>query len=438
MHITMDTLQTKIKVALRGNTIISLRKHSIRWEGTHYVLCCPITQFCVFLTPKWKMLLELLDGKRSLHDCKEILLTKPHHFSAKLIQEDIYHFVLQLLSWGFVKKIGSIPIEYRQNTKPGKDAFPWMKRKHIAWIFTKPMKAGLTVLLGLAVSISLWFFDYFPHSKDFFWSSSPLTSLLSSFVLGWIFLAIHEFAHYSTAKYYGLRAGFSLSTRLYFLVAQTTIYSIFMAQKKHRMHIYAAGMIVDLSTIAITILLRAFHDLTLLEFSDTVYGLLQQIALIQWMTLLWQFFFFMKTDVYHMVADGLGCESLIEATKTFLGNKLLFVAKLCTKLPHSAMKWLHTKKRKKEQYTNTRERELVPLYAILLCVGVVVMVVRFFYYFIPVNFSIVLQGTLLAFESWQNNNLLLLLQAMAILAFEVFHLSMVFRITFTHPHIHKN
>jgi len=418
----MKNLQKKINIQIRDTSLISLRKHTIRWENDRYVLCCPQTQFCVFLTPKWKMLIELLDGHKRLHDVKAILLKKTHYFSKSMIDADAYFFVLQLIRWGFVKQIDEVRLEYTHKTESKKDALPWLHAKHVQFLFGKVAKVLTigTLTLGFAFCVSNP--HYLPKTSDFFWSPNFLTSVLTSLVLSWTTLALHELGHFISAKRYGLRASFSLGVRLYFLVAQTTVYSIFMASKKQRLAIYSAGILVDILIMCITWIFLGISDLGFIVLPVFLYALLKQVLILQWFGILWQFFFFMKTDVYFIISDSLGCETLIDNTLAYLRNKAIFFGKHISLFPKKIHHWIAGKKRVKLRYANRMEHEIVPLYAFFVTVGVGLMVLRFFLYYIPINIEIFSKGIFTTLDGLQSLNTATLAQGLAVLALQIFNI----------------
>lgn len=408
---------------INDNSIVRLRPHQLRWENKHFILCCPETEFCVTISRKWKLFVELMDGKRTLSQVEQMLLSKKRYFDEEHVAGDVHHMLEKLLAWGFVERIDRERLEYtdgKEKNKAGCDLFPWLQPGHIGWIFAPFVQWVLKLVLVLGGIILIVEPQSRPRMEHFFWTDDPLLPLLSSFVLGWVLLALHESGHFLTAKYYGLRASFSLGVRMYFLVAQTHVYSIFLASKSQRRHIFLAGVFVDMVIMALSILVVATAGRGWIDCPGWVCAFLQQVILLQWLGIIWQCFFFMKTDVYYVLADAVGCMKLLPHTQSYLVRKAVVLGRELSFLPRKFRTWCRKQKLPHLHFATSVERELVPIYAFFVGVGVALLTVRFFVYFIPITWEVLNTGFLTLLVGVFSGDTWLSLQGMVILGFQLF------------------
>ncbi len=151
-----------------------------------------------------------------------------------------------------------------------------------------------------------------------------LTVAMTALVFGGIFL--HELAHLVAARAAGVPSRLGVSHRLWFLVAETDMTGIWMAPKRQRYIAFLAGPLVDaISASALVMLLWGDHH-SWLSLPPMATPFTQALLLTYLFRLLWQCFFFMRTDFYFVITNVFDCKNLMVDTKNYLRNQLARMA----------------------------------------------------------------------------------------------------------------
>lgn len=161
-------------------------------------------------------------------------------------------------------------------------------------VFNKYMMIFSFIIITCAVySVTVNFGHYF--SYQFLFVSKNITfSLLIYFILTWICVGQHELTHFLCAAGNNVHAHITLGTRLQFLVAQTIIDDPYKASKKARIQIYLVGILVDSFISAICVLCISLTDIPFIQ------NIFRCILYIKVTAIIWQFLFYMKTDMYYV------------------------------------------------------------------------------------------------------------------------------------------
>ncbi|HYC90844.1 MAG TPA: hypothetical protein VEO54_16625 [Thermoanaerobaculia bacterium] len=202
------------------------------------------------------------------------------------------------------------------------------RKYHFEWIsprwarrlfgpFTLPVGALLTVLAAVALVfepsiIPGWEAAYFP--------SNTAAGLLFLMVMGLFTTFLHEMGHVLGARARGVSCRFAIGNQMWFLTWETDMTGIWALPRRQRYLPLLGGPLVDLFTAAALILFFfasahgwATADPTILQFGKA-------LLLIYLMRILWQCYFFLRTDFYYAFSNLLGCRSLMQDTEDFLRN----------------------------------------------------------------------------------------------------------------------
>lgn len=244
-------------------------------------------------------ILKLLNGKNSLSYVKNNINDKYNN------DINIYEFLMKLKGMGFLEnKNKKVP---NLSYKIGK------KLNRI--IFNKYAKIIFYTLLLLSIYICIQNFSYYFGYKYTFIFKNTFLSIIFYLILSWLSVLFHEMTHYFSASGYGVHSKISLGTRLQFLVAQTSMDNPYKTTTNNRIHIYMIGIITDALTSFICIVLIYFvNNLLLINF-------LRCILYIKFGAILWQFLFYMKTDVYYAITCKIGETNLMMDSINYIKNK---------------------------------------------------------------------------------------------------------------------
>jgi hypothetical protein len=148
---------------------------------------------------------------------------------------------------------------------------------------------------------------------------TPLTLAMAGFILATIFL--HELAHLVAARSAGAPARLGLSNRLWYLVAETDLTGVWLASRRRRYVAFLAGPLLDTTGAAILVLLLWTHGHW--HWLPPLADELGQIFLFTYIVrLLWQCYFFVRTDFYYVIAAAFSCKNLLGDTENWLRNQL--------------------------------------------------------------------------------------------------------------------
>jgi putative peptide zinc metalloprotease protein len=249
---------------------------------------------------------------------------------------DIEEFLDELARRGFLQPIddtappttsdtaGAPPAAGASDHAPGQQRFhfQWLPRSVARSLFGRPALALYGGVVAAAVA-AIWLDPgVVPGWRALYFSrnATPLTLILTAFSC--LALFVHEMAHLLAAQSIGVPARLSLGHRLWILVAETDLTGLWTVPRRLRYLPILAGAIAD-CTGASLLLLLLFGERRGLFTLPVTFGIVGRAALFVYMfSLSWQCFFFVRTDLYYLVATHFGCKNLQSDTRAFL-RKLL-------------------------------------------------------------------------------------------------------------------
>lgn len=268
----------------------------------------------VSLPPEAVEVIDLLDSKKTVGEVKKILEEKYGE------EAEVEEFIEDMISNEMVKYVDDYKLP---TTSPvQKDLFSSITRNHVGWLFSRyawPIYVGMG---AACLAIFALFPQYIPNPIDFFFHPWYSVAVGLMFFCGWILVAVHELAHLFAAKSVGTEGYFSLSNRLVFIVAQTTLGNIWTVDRKKRYTVYFAGMAWDTVMIFTCLLLLIASDQGIIDLSTLWYRFLKAVTFIKVWGIIWQFRFNMQTDIYYAVANYFKCRNLLGDAQTYIRNGL--------------------------------------------------------------------------------------------------------------------
>lgn len=162
-----------------------------------------------------------------------------------------------------------------------------------------------------------------PGGSSLYFTEHRALCALSLFLLSYAGVFIHEMGHLIAARAVGVGTRMSISHRLWVLVAETDLTGLWTVPKRQRYLPLLAGPLLDAvsaSTLALVIFasVRSPWHLPVL-----VAHFLEALMFLYLMRLLWQCFFFVRTDFYYVFASIFSCRNLMQDTEVFLRNQLV-------------------------------------------------------------------------------------------------------------------
>jgi hypothetical protein len=238
-----------------------------------------------------------------------------------------------------------------------------------------------------------------PRASDYFYHPSVTITVISLWVIGWVEIAFHEFWHFLAARSRGVKADFSLSTRLTFIVAQTDVSGVWSIPREKRYIIYLAGMMFDALWIATLLGLLVLNDSGTISLPVLVYKLFKALIFGQFWVIIWQFQFFMRTDVYYVAANWLNCKNLAGDSRMLVR---FWLWKLFGRwpLPRS---WKASWSSADLNLIPFHEMRSVRIYLPFYLIGSAIALGRFFFNTLPIAWGLIVRSVLVLAQGWTNN-----------------------------------
>ncbi|WP_409340560.1 hypothetical protein [Paenibacillus sp. MBLB4367] len=290
---------------IHSESRVILTHLAVQQEGQEYTIGDSHIPKFIRVPEPAVLVIQLADGNRTLHEIKELIQQE------KGIVVNVVDFVAKLLALGLVFSIdGRKMVDYdssqafRQESwqvRAGRILFhEWMARFYVINV--------IVVIFLYALKPSL-----LPHFRDAFLLYGIGENALLIFIISSIQIVIHECGHYFAAVGKGVKTNIRFSIRYVFVAVETQMTGLWAHPKKKRYLPYLAGMAWDCTLLLICL----FVQLSAIE-STFVYGLSRLIALALFFSVLSQFLFFLRTDVYYVAVNWTNSANLHQSSKTFL------------------------------------------------------------------------------------------------------------------------
>ncbi len=304
-----------VDVAVTGQSRLELFPLQVKEDAGGFVVGRPTIGSYVTLSSGALAATGLLRDGRTIEETKAVL-ARDHADRGTRLRP----LVEVLLAAGLVKAVDHAALP--EPLPARRYHLASLRRQHVAWVFSRPAAAAYLALLGAALAILLVHPGYLPRPGDALAAASPVLSLVLLWGVSTLILAAHELAHLIAAAFLGVRAGFALGHRLLFPVLQTDLTDLWLVDRKRRYLAYAAGMANDVLLACVAVIGLWLSDRQLLPLPAPAYRTLRLALLVLAAGVLWQFNFYLRTDVYYLVANFTGCHNLSGDAAAYLKAKL--------------------------------------------------------------------------------------------------------------------
>ncbi|ASW55429.1 hypothetical protein [Plantactinospora sp. KBS50] len=229
---------------------------------------------------------------------------------------DVLSLLDDLVEFGVLPGPGAAP-----DASSARAAAPVRWRRLGELLFSRPalIGYGLLALAGLAVLI--WQPDLRPTYDQIFFTDYLTVVTIVLAVGQWPLILCHEAAHALAGRRLGLHTRMSISTRLNYLVVETAMDGLVTVPRRKRWLPMIAGIGCDLVMMAVLTLVAAA-----LRAEDGSLPLAARLCLaLSYGTLLrvvWQLFFYLRTDIYYLLSLVLGTVDLHGTAARMLGERL--------------------------------------------------------------------------------------------------------------------
>ncbi|WP_089156334.1 hypothetical protein [Micromonospora sp. NBS 11-29] len=195
----------------------------------------------------------------------------------------------------------------------------WQRLGAVAFSPMALVAYALLVATGVVVAVAEP--DLRPHYGQIFFTDYLTIVTIVLAVGQWPFVLLHEAAHALAGRRLGLNSTLSIGHRLHYLVFETSMDGLVMVPRRSRWIPMLAGMGADLVVMALLTLTAAA-----LRADDGSLPLLARVCLAisfgTMLRILWQFFFYLRTDLYYLLSLVLGTVDLHSAATLLLRQRI--------------------------------------------------------------------------------------------------------------------
>jgi hypothetical protein len=165
--------------------------------------------------------------------------------------------------------------------------------------------------------------DLAPRYQHLFFTHRSLVLLTLGIVLGQVpWILLHEAFHALAGRRLGLNSTLSVDRRFYYVVFVTALDGLVAVPRRKRYLPMLAGMLLDVLVIcALTLGAAGLHGDT--GAPGVVYRLMLSMVFAVVLRLAWQFYFFLRTDLYYLAITVLGCNDLQTTARQMLRNRFV-------------------------------------------------------------------------------------------------------------------
>lgn len=301
-------------------TVFSVQPFTTQAEGEEIILGVPETAVFLAVPP---VAVELLQGFAEGKSIRQVSALYQEKYGETPDMDD---FLNLLEVKGIVK-----PLANGQNPEATERPAPVQPRRvryHFGnfpqslaeRIFSRPVLVSCFILMGLALAAMVRNPDLAPRSNDLFFSENRAISWVILTVIAYASILLHEMAHLVAARAVGVSSRIGISNRLWYLVAETDLTGLWGVPKDKRYLPLLAGLLLDAISAAVLVLLLFARNQGWLGFSLFTVRLVRAMVLSYWLRILWQFFLFVRTDVYFVIANFFNCRNLLKDAEACLRN----------------------------------------------------------------------------------------------------------------------
>jgi hypothetical protein len=188
-------------------------------------------------------------------------------------------------------------------------------------LFSPVAWTGYALIVAAAATAMIRQPALVPTYHNLFFTHSSLVLLMLGIALGQVpWMLLHEGFHMLAGRRLGLPCTLRIGRRFYYVVFVTTLDGLVSVPRRKRYLPMLAGMIADVLALSIlTLGAAALHGSD--GLAGLAYRLLLSMAFGVVLRLAWQFYFFLRTDLYYLVITVLGCNDLQTAARQMLRNR---------------------------------------------------------------------------------------------------------------------
>jgi putative peptide zinc metalloprotease protein len=200
-----------------------------------------------------------------------------------------------------------------------------------------------------------------PHYKDIFISNLMILNIPAWMLLTFVLVLIHEFGHVLAIRAYNLPTKLGIGHRLFLVVLETDMSSVWKLPSKDRNVLYLAGLCFD----SVILFLALMGQTAFPAGPVLLHGVLRIIVLDTVIRMLYQGCIYMKTDLYYLFENSTGCYNVMENAQQAIKNRFSRKSSVSGEVVFDA------------------ERKTVYWYSVFYFAGIAISIALYLFFYIP-------------------------------------------------------
>jgi putative peptide zinc metalloprotease protein len=352
------------------DTVVRVRPLSRQQQGEEVIIGSAATGVFLAVPPEAVELLEDLAQGKSVGEVSDLYQQRHGEIP------DLDDFLGLLETKGIVEPLvennGVAPSSARQPSRP-RYHFGNFPQSLAQRLFSLPVLSVCFLLIVLALVAIGRYPSLMPVPGDLYFRDHRTLTWTILIAANYATIFVHELGHLIAARAVGVNSRMGISHRLWYLVAETDLTGLWAVPKQQRYLPLLAGVLIDAASAALLVLLLFAHCREWLVLPGFSVRLVRAMAFVYLMRILWEFFFFVRTDVYYVIATLFNCKNLFSDTQVFLRNQFARIIPRIRPVNQSAIP--------------ASERRVIRAYAGLWVAGRIWAVATLFLVTLPVGLS---------------------------------------------------
>ncbi|EFH83641.1 conserved hypothetical protein [Ktedonobacter racemifer DSM 44963] len=232
----------------------------------------------------------------------------------------------------------------------------------LAWII-------YSAILGYSLYVMIRFPYLRPGYHNLFFSPYLVVLELGLFLGQFPGILVHELFHMLAGRRLGIPSRLGIGRRLYIIVFETHLTGLWSVPRQARYLPFLAGMLADLLWFALLTTIASLTYTPAHPFSFPGAFCLA-LAFSTLLRFIWQFYFYLQTDIYYVFTNILRCVDLQQTTWQYLWNRIYRLLKLTHKI-------------RDEDAWNPRDRQVARWYVFFFGAGYLFTLGTLFFVGVP-------------------------------------------------------
>jgi putative peptide zinc metalloprotease protein len=274
---------------------------------------------------------------------------------------DLLDFAEQLIELELIDSIDNIKVQKHHKHKE-QLGFLWIPPKLGEFFFNKFTFPLYGAIFFVNILIFIFNPSLFPHREDIFVFDIMVVNVFFWLLFAFVFVLFHELGHILAMRAQNLPTKLEVSHRMFFVVLQTDMSSVWKLTPKNRNVLYLGGLCFDSILLFISLIFQLLFPAN----QWFIQGLMNLAVFDIVLRMLFQCCIYMKTDLYFVFENVSGCYNLMENAKQTIRQKFSFL-----------------KSKVSKEVVFSGEKKTVFIYSLFYLLGIILTVVLYVRYYIP-------------------------------------------------------